>query len=332
MMGGLSCIVAATDLSPAGDRAARRAAELTSSRGGVLQLIHVLPPRDVLAGIFPSQTDNEIAALRTRVGVALQERVHVIAASFAVTPSWTLLHGRAHRAILDATAKFQADLIVVGAQGEHGAASSTTTVGETAFKLAQQSQIPVLLVRREPSQPYHTVMACAKGERIDNRVIEWANRLSPDSLLHLASAYTVPYEERLREWGASESSIDLYATRERDERIRRLGSTLGELRMPAARARLHVERGMPLQLILNAAAQFSADLIIVGRRHPPDPLGGGAFGSVARGVAILSPADVLIVPPQLARPTANGVAPTLYDKIDRRLIDTFPASDAVAQY
>jgi len=299
-MVGITCIVAATDLSAAGDRAVRRSAQLTSSVGGALKFIHVLPPRDVLADLFPSQTDKEIAALRARAGAALQDRVQLAAASFAVTPSWTLFHGRAHRAILDAVGEFQADLVVVGAQGEREAASSSATLGETAFKLAQQSQVPVLLVRREPKEPYHAVVACAKGEQIDTRVIEWADRLSPDSLLHIVSAYKVPYEERLREWGASESSIDLYATREREDRTRRLGSTLSELRMPAARARLHVERGVPLQLILNTAAQFSADLVILGRRPPPDPLGGGAFGSVARAVAVLAPMDVLIVPPQMA--------------------------------
>jgi nucleotide-binding universal stress UspA family protein len=308
MMAGTLCIVAATDLSTAGDRAVRRAAELTSSLGGALKLIHVLPPREMLAELFPSQTDNEIAALRTRAGVALQDRAHLVAASFAVTPSCTLSHGRAHRAILDAVGEFQAGLVVVGAQGEHGGASSSATVGETAFKLAQRSEVPVLLVRREPSQPYHAVVACAKGERIDNSVIEWADRLSPDSLLHVASAYTVPYEERLREWGASEPSIDLYATKEREERMRRLASALSELRIPAARARLHVERGIPLQLILNTAAQFLSDLVIVGRRPPPDPLGGGAFGSVARGVALLAPVDVLIVPPRMASPSRDSAA------------------------
>lgn len=307
-MTAITCIVAATDLSTAGDRAVRRAAELTASLGGALQLIHVLPPQELLADIFPSQTDNEIAALRTRTGTALEDRAHLVTASFAVTPSWTLFHGRAHRAILEAVGKLQADLLVIGAQGEHETASPPATVGETALKLAQQSEVPVLLVRREPREPYQTVMACAKGERIDNRVIEWADRLSPASLLHVASAYTVPYELRLREWGASESSIDLYATREREERTRRLGSTLSELKIPAARARLHVERGTPLQLILNTAAQFSSDLIILGRRPPPDPLGGGAFGSVARAVALLAPMDVLIVPPEIVSHPSSGAS------------------------
>jgi nucleotide-binding universal stress UspA family protein len=305
-MAAITCIVTATDLSTAGDRAVRRAAELTSSLGGTLQLIHVLPPQELLAELFPSQTETEISALRTRADAALQDRAHLIEASFAVTPSLTLSHGRAHRAILDAVAHFQAGLVVVGAQGEHEVASSSATVGETALKLAERSEVPVLLVRREPREPYHAIVACAKGEPIDNRVIEWADRLSPDSLVHILSAYRVPYEDRLREWGASDSSIDLYATRERKERTRRLSDALDELRIPAARARLQVERGVPLHLILNTAAQSSADLIIVGRRPPPDPLGGGAFGSVAREVALLAPMDVLIVPPLMS---ASAYAP-----------------------
>ena len=301
-MARVTRIVAATDLSAAADQAVRRAGALTSSLGGALHLIHVLPPRGLLAEIFPPPPDDEIAALRRRADAALQERAHVVAASFSVTPSWALFHGQAHREILDSVGRLGADLVVVGAQGEHGGTSSSTTLGDTAFKLAQESEVPVLLVRREPREPYHTVIVCAKGERLDARLIEWANTLSPDRLLHVVSAYKVPYEERLKEWGASEASIDLYATRERDERTRRLSSTLGELRMPAARARLHVERGMPLQLILRTAAQFSADLMIVGRRAQPDPLGGGAFGSVARAVALLAPMDVLIVPPSDATP------------------------------
>src|SRR3569833_2185087 len=111
MMAGITCTVAATDLSTAGDRAVRRAAALTASLGGALRVIHVLPPLHLLAELFPSQTDIEIAALRTRIDAALQDRVHLAAASFAVTPSWALLHGRAHRAILDDVKELRADLV-----------------------------------------------------------------------------------------------------------------------------------------------------------------------------------------------------------------------------
>ena len=99
-MTGIACIVSATDFSHAADLAVRRAASLTSSLGGVLHVVHVLPPRQLLAQFLPPPWEHEIAALRKRADQALQDRVHLIAASFAVSPSWALFHGHAHRAIL----------------------------------------------------------------------------------------------------------------------------------------------------------------------------------------------------------------------------------------
>lgn len=301
-MAGISSIVAATDFSPEADRAVRRAAAVVSSLGGVLQVVHVLPPRALFGQIFSAPLEDSIGAVRKRAEDALQHRIHLITSEFAVAPSWALFHGRAHREILDAAAMLSADIVVVGAGGEHGRPSSSQPIGETTLKLAQRSQVPVLIVRREATEPYRAIVACAKGDRRDGAVIAWANVLSPEHLLHIVSAYTVPYEERLIQWGASKSTIDVYATREGDGRLRHVGATLSEMHVPDARAQLHVERAAPLQLILSRAAQISADLIIVGRRAPPDPLGGGEFGSVARHVTFLAPMDVLIVPPEAPSP------------------------------
>lgn len=297
-MAEIPSIVAATDFSPAADRAARRAASLASTMGGTLHLVHVLPPPELLAQFFPVPSESEIASLRKRADDALQERAHRIAAQFGITPSWALFHGHAHRAILDAARLVAANIVVVGAQGEHEGAAASQTIGETALKIAAWSGVAILLVRREVHEPYCAVMACAKGAPIDRRVIEWANRMSPANLIHIVSAYTVPYEERLTAWGASQSTIDVYATRERDERSGLLSATLSGLGLPAARARLHLERDAPLQAILRNAARGEADLIVVGRRAQADPLGGGDFGSVARHVAFLAPVDVMIVPPK----------------------------------
>ena len=280
----------------------RRAAAIVSSLGGVLQVVHILPPRALFGQIFPAPLDEAIAAVRKRAEDALQRRMHLITSAFAVAPSWALFHGQAHREILDAVAKFSADIVVVGAGGEHSRPTSSETIGETTLKLAQRSQVPVLAIRREPAEPYRAIVACAKGDRRDRAVIGWADVLSPNHLLHIVSAYTVPYEERLIEWGASKSTIDVYAAREGDGRMRHVSNTLTEMHIPAARAQLHVERAAPLQLILRNAAKFSADLIVVGRRAQPDPLGGGEFGSVARHVAFLAPMDVLIVPPEIPIP------------------------------
>jgi nucleotide-binding universal stress UspA family protein len=306
-MAANACVIAATDFSPGADRAVRRAAAVTSLLGGVLHVLHVLPRSELLAQFLPAPSEEQITALRKRADEALQQRVQRVAADFGVTPSWALFHGQAHRAILDAVKILAADIVVAGAQGEHGRSSAGETLGETALKLAQRSAVPVLLVRRKAAAQYGAVVACAKGEPADRAVIRWADELSPDNLLHVVSAYTVPYEERLIEWGASQSTLDGYATRERARRMQLMSDTLCEMRVPAARAQLHVERGMPLQRILHRAAQLPADLVIVGRGAQSELFGRGAIGSVARDIALLAPMDVLIVPPATAATTASGV-------------------------
>ena len=295
-------IIAATDFSAAADRGTRRAASLASRLSGELHLIHVMPPSDLLQKIFVGDLQSEADTIRIRAEKALQERATLLTAGFAIKPVCKLVQGRAHEAIAQAGKSLDATLIVVGARGENEAESNEESVGGTAFKLVARSPIPIMLVRHEFYQPYGNVLACAKGVVTDRPVIEWANRVSPANLLHILSAYTVPYERRLMEWGASQSTIDVYATRERDERTRLLSELLDEFGLLAARARLHVARGEPLETILSHAAQWKCDLVIVGQRaHAAE----GLAGSVARQVVSRATTDVLIVSSRTVSRTAE---------------------------
>ncbi len=303
-MARLKLIIAPTDFSPAADRATRRAASLASALGSGLHLVHVLPPQQLLQQLFPAPLQGEAEALRARAEQALNERAQRLAAQFGVTPACQLFNGRAHEAILDAIEMLDANLTVLGAQGEREGVLPPHTVGDTAVKIAERSRGATLLVRREVQEHYCRIVGCAKGVPADRSVVAWARTLSPADLIHLVSAYGVPYEGRLIEWGASQSTIDVYATRERDERTGQLSDVLSELGLPAAVARLHIQRGEPLRTILSTVEKLQADLIVVGRRAQLDPLSGGQFGSVAAHIAFEAPTDVMIVPP--SRNPATG--------------------------
>ena len=290
-------IIAATDFSPAADRATRRAACVASAMGAALELIHVLPPQAMLEDLFRSR-ESELNALRMHAESALKERGQRIATQFAITPGCRTVYGRAHEAVLTSIESLRAHLVVIGAQGEGEGVPPSNRVGDTALKILELAQVPALLVRRETQQPYAAVVGCVKGDRADPLVIQWTNRMAPADLIHIVSAHSVPYERRLLEWGASQATLDVYSRRELEERTTRLSRLLQEVGLPAARARLHVERGEPLPTILRTAERWQADLIIVGRRTGPDPLvAGGPIGSVARAVAFQAPVDVMIVPP-----------------------------------
>jgi nucleotide-binding universal stress UspA family protein len=298
-------ILAATDFSAAADRASRRAASMASTHSGVLHLAHVLPPQDVLAQVFPEPLENGTSGPHAFAKKGLDTRAEGLANRFGTTPICHTLQGRAHEAVLSAIASVQADLVVLGAQGEREGVLPSNTVGDTAIKVAERSPVPVLLVRREVQEPYARVIGCAKGDRADPIVVEWTSRMSPDDLIHILHVYTVPYERRLREWGASQATLDVYSTREHDQRIEQLSALLERIGLPAARARLHVDRGEPLAIILQKAAEWRADLLVVGRRRGAQPLAPESLGNVARDVAFAAAMDVMIVPPASGRVDEN---------------------------
>jgi nucleotide-binding universal stress UspA family protein len=276
-------ILAATDFSDAADRASRRAASIAATDGGMLHLAHVLPPQDLLEQIFPEAKGVE--GMRAFAEKALEARAERIGSHFGTTPICHIVQGRAHEALLAAIESVHAGLLVLGAQGEREGALSSSAVGDTALKSAERSPVPVLLVRREAREQYAHVIGCVKFDRADPIVLGWDSRMSPDDLIHILHVYTVPYERRLREWGVSQTTLDVYSTRERDQRIQKLSALLEKIGLPAARARLHVDRGEPLPIILQKAAEWRADLLVMGRRRGSDSLAPGPMGNVARDLA-----------------------------------------------
>jgi nucleotide-binding universal stress UspA family protein len=290
-------IIAPTDFSPAADRATRRAASLASELGAALRLVHVLPPRAYLEQLFPPEQRSEIDAFRERAERALQERAKTSSATLGSLPECEIHYGSAHQAILDTVESAGASLVILGALGEHEGALRSEGAGETALKVVERCRVPTLLVRRELFAHYSHVLGCVRGEPADRVIFDWANRMSPADLIHVVSAYSVPYERRLTEWGASSATIDVYATRERDMRSQHVIDLMKQIDVHPARVRMHIERGDPLEIILQTAARYEADLLIAGRRARRGAMDAGPFGSVARQVAMRAPIDVLIVPP-----------------------------------
>src|SRR5689334_14883856 len=111
-------ILAATDFSAAADRASRRAASIASTHKGVLHLAHVLPPQDLLAQVFPEPLESGVESPRAFAENALKTRAERLRSQFGITPACHVLQGRAHEAVLAAIESMQADLVVLGAQGE----------------------------------------------------------------------------------------------------------------------------------------------------------------------------------------------------------------------
>lgn len=132
----IRAVLAATDLSPIGDRAVRWAYAMLP-RGGTVHLVHVVPPPDARE---PSRAAGEQAA------AALGHLVPADATSRGVTTDIRVLEGTdAADVICAAAERLGVDTICVGSHGRSGLTAAL--VGSVAQRVLGRSQRPVLVVR-----------------------------------------------------------------------------------------------------------------------------------------------------------------------------------------
>jgi len=189
-------ILAATDFSPAGDRAVRAGVAIAHRERAALRIVHAAPPRRWVAG-FWGMKDPLIDAAYSQAGAALQRVASTLAEPHELDVSTGLVTGVASRAITRAAGEFRADLIVVGARGEHETATHHPGLGGTAGKLVAGTPMPLLLVRNEQAGNPDTVLAAIDLSPSSAAVMEWARMCAASGRLHVFHAYEVPFAARL---------------------------------------------------------------------------------------------------------------------------------------
>jgi nucleotide-binding universal stress UspA family protein len=138
-------VLAATDFSPAGNRAVAHAYALVASPGGIVELCYVheraLP---VPAYAYDSPEGKLTDAERRQLEDRLRALIPPEAQRLGVTTRLAVVDGgHAREAIAQAAERLAADVVVVGASGEGGLRAR---LGSMAHALAQGSRRPVLVV------------------------------------------------------------------------------------------------------------------------------------------------------------------------------------------
>ena len=236
------------------------------------------------------------------VEVAAQGIADDAARKFAspdLTVETRLVCDRASKAILDEAARFDIDLIVLGNRG-HGAIESAV-LGSTCLEVVDQSHRPVLIVRRDRMD---RILVGEDGSKCAAAGVELLRRWS---VFHGGSVRVLSVgddEARWSPWlrGAARqesdraAAVQAHATREALAQ-----ATASTLRGAGMQAEAHVEDGSPAHRLIEAAADWDADLIVVGSRGQSG-LERLLVGSVARAVLYHASCSVLIVPEPLASP------------------------------
>lgn len=289
----LKTLLIATDFSAAARRAEERAALLAAEHEARLIVLHSLSGRALqrMRECLALSHAGAESRLLEHYRAALQRQAEDLAARWRIEVTPRLVAGQAHREISRAAGDVGADLVVVGARGEHP--SIAFFLGSTAERVVRESPAPVLVVRTEAREPYARVLAALDLTPHSSAVLEAARLVAPTASLTLGHAFEVPFEGKLQFAGASEEEIDAYR---REGRAHALAALRALAEEKADQADIRVEHGIPDAVLLRLLRETSADLVVTGK-HGGSEMIDLLLGSITKHLLRESGGDVLVAPP-----------------------------------
>jgi nucleotide-binding universal stress UspA family protein len=286
-------ILAATDFSPAAARAVQRAARLARDNGAQLRIVHAAPDRGFLARLLDRHDAGESQIMRGAER-ALAGVCRGVETEYGVRPSSGVVLGRASRALEDAAAGFDADLLVIGARGENESAFREPSLGGTALKILKTTR-PLLLVRKPADDDYRKAVVAVGSAKTSQRILAGARPLVGRIQCCLVHAFEAPFVERLRD-DVSVAAMEAYVFEQRNEQERALAALAAAAGFDPPPTTV-VVRGDAAGALLSELHVLAPDIVVVGkhdwREHRESVT---EYGSVALRVAFGAHCDVLQIP------------------------------------
>jgi nucleotide-binding universal stress UspA family protein len=286
-------VLAATDFSRAGQRAMHTAAAYARRARAQLRIVHITPPKGWLAEVWGLES-SAADSIERHAADALKQLADSVDPERSIELSTGVLSGQAARSIARAARDFAADLVVVGARGEHDAGGEPM-LGGTSAKLLAAAETPLLLVRRGRDDAAASVVAALDLGPRSRTVLEWASFAAADKHLYAYHVYDAPFIERLEAYGLAPEGIAVYGEQARAQRETDLAALVAEVPRTGATSQV-LERGDPALQLSRYLESVRPSLVVLGKHvkvQRPSPE--SSVGSVCRFVASSAAADVLVV-------------------------------------
>jgi nucleotide-binding universal stress UspA family protein len=269
-------VLVATDLSDQAGQAVRRAAQLADQHNAHLVALHVLP----------TGLDADLAEFAR---ICLRSHLDRYTGTTVTEP--VIRHGTVVDEIAAEAAERGADLLVVGAHGEHWLPDPF--LGSTPANLVRVSHAPVLVVKTPPERPYRTVMLAVDASPVSAEAAYTASALTSHAEHIVVHVTVVVGETLMRMHGVGEEQLAQLRQVNTDQVRGDIDTLAAELTPPAAR--IVIESGRPQTRLPELSLRHRADLVALGTGGR-STLGYALLGSVAQHVLRNAPSDVLVVP------------------------------------
>lgn len=287
-------IVACADFSVPSEFALTRAAMLAQGEEALLTLVHVLKrgALDRLHDLLAPDSDETL-----RQGLVDQARSEIdalcrrLAATYDIEVADRVVVGAVIREIIAAAAACDAGLIVLGDRG--AGFISELILGSTTERVLSRSRQPILVVKRQPAEPYRRALIAVDFSEQSRKTIELARELVPDAELVLLHVFDVPFEGKLRYAGVEEDTVRHLRIVAKQTALERMDDLIADVGVGDVRVRRVLHHGLPGSTIVAQARELDCDLVAVGRQ------GKGLIeevmiGSVAKHVLGFADSDVLV--------------------------------------
>ena len=284
-------ILAATDFSPAAQRAADRAAQLAAANGAALCLLHAQQRGGWLEDLGANEVDPRLRQeLDVAIDAALQtERARL--ASSGVEVQAELLPDALHRELEGLLALHPAQLLVMGAHGE--ASWNDLLLGSTADRVLRLHRLPVLLVRNACSGPYARIALATDFSAAAEQAGRVALDLLPKARAVLVHAHEPEFQASLAFAGVAETLRESYRSESARQAHAQMVQFAERLHRPDALSALR--SGRPGSVLPALVEEASIELMALGVSGRSG-IERGLLGSVSRHAATDLPCDVLLVP------------------------------------
>ncbi|HDI5429260.1 TPA: universal stress protein, partial [Legionella pneumophila] len=177
------------------------------------------------------------------------------------------------------------NMIIAGAHGEYYI--NNYILGTTSSSMVSHSDVPILLVKKEPSFAYNRIIIATDFSEVSKNAIEFTFKCFPNAtfqLLHIIDIYftklLLGYEQ--------EDTKDI---------THRLDDFLGKCTVDQTKFQKKIMGGYIADTIVIQSEKWQADLISFGAQGN-SKLQYLLTGSVAKRLLQLSTTDMLVVPPK----------------------------------
>jgi nucleotide-binding universal stress UspA family protein len=250
---GLKRLLAATDFSPRADMALRRAVQIASERGAALTLFHVCGAE--------ARDDVQAQQLAVNADKRLRQQISALSLPDQVLATGRVVTGKPFVEIIRGAREEGAELVVVGAHGEHFL--KDLLFGTTAEKIARKGDRPVLVVKRATHGPYRRVLVPVDFSDNSRHALELALRLAPQAQFHVLHVY-LGIQGQLRRAGLATSEIVRHERTSAKEARRELDAFLSGIHHGGKPLKREVWNGRAHHEIVTVAKRLRADLVAVG--------------------------------------------------------------------